>query len=173
MFLSLMAAAVFALTAFAQDGPGGPPYQDQGKAPDNRPNLLRQLGLSREQMEQVRRLNVERRPVMEAAQRRFREANRSLDQAIYADQVNEAEVQERIRETQLAQAELIKLRAMNEITIRRILTPDQLARFITLRQRFDAANANPARRPPPDGAMPVNNPGQRNFPPARGRQRQP
>lgn len=168
-----MAAAVFALSAFAQDGPDNPPHQNQGGGPDNRPNVLRQLGLSRQQMEQIRRLNVERRPLMEAAQRRFREANRSLDQAIYADQVNEDEVQERIRETQLAQAELIKLRAMNEITIRRILTPDQLARFIRLRQRFDAAKANPGRRPPPDGAMPVNNPGRRNPPPPGGRRQQP
>lgn len=112
-----------------------PPNQAQ----DVRGNMLRQLGLSREQFQQIRRMNAERRPMMEEAQRRFHEANRALDTAIYADQVNDADVQARLKDVQLAQAEVQRLRYMNELAVRRLLTPEQLVRFRELRERFEQA----------------------------------
>ncbi len=134
--------------------------QDQARRQNNPgANILRQLGLSREQMQQIRQFNVRRQPMMDAAQRRFREANRRLDESIYADQLVETEVQERIKEVQLSQAELIRLRSMSELSIRKILTPDQLNKFRRLRQRFDEVNSRPgrqaARLPQSDGKPPV------------------
>ena len=102
-----------------------------------RPNLFDQLGLELSQIQQIRRLNAERRPLMEAAQRRFREVNRALDAAIYADQLDEAEVQERLKEVQLAQTDVAKVRFLSELAIRKILTAEQLVRFRKLRQRFE------------------------------------
>jgi Spy/CpxP family protein refolding chaperone len=99
--------------------------------------MLRELGLSREQIEQIRQVNLERKPLMDEAQRRSRAANRALDEAIYADQLNEAEVEVRLKEAQLAQGELARIRYMNELSVRRILTPEQLTRFRELRRRFD------------------------------------
>lgn len=125
---------------------------------DIRANVLRQLGLSREQIQQIRRMNIERKPLMDAAQERFREANRALDEAIYADQVNEADVQSRLRDVQLAQAEVARIRFMNELAVRRILTPDQLIRFRELRQRFEQARENFQNRRPMDGERPANRP---------------
>ncbi|CAN5333827.1 hypothetical protein BH20ACI2_BH20ACI2_17030 [soil metagenome] len=122
-------------------------------------NILRQLDLNREQMQQIRQFNVRRQPLMEAAQRRFREANRRLDEAIYADQLVEGEVQDRIKDVQLSQAELIRLRSMSELSIRKILTPDQLNKFRRLRQRFDEVKSRPGRQavnlPQSDGRTPV------------------
>ena len=96
---------------------------------------------------------------MEGAQRRFRDANRKLDEAIYADHLDETVINERIREVQLSQADLVKLRSTNELSIRKILTPGQLNRFRRLRQSFEEANARPGRqfmqRPDPENRPPI------------------
>lgn len=109
---------------------------------DVRLAVLRQLGLSPEQMQRIRRLNVARKPTMDEAQRRLRVATNALDEAIYADEVAETDVQTRLKDFQLAQAEVARLRFMNELAVRRILTKEQLVRFRELRRRFDARGAN-------------------------------
>lgn len=101
-----------------------------------RPNLLAELGLSPEQRQQIRRLNADKKLIVRDAQQRLREANRNLDRAIYADNVNEAEVQARLKDVQTAQAELIKIRFTNELAVRKILTGEQIAKFRALRQQF-------------------------------------
>ena len=72
---------------------------------------------------------------------RLHNANRALDEAIYADTVDEAAFQSRLKEVNQAQAEVARLRFTNELAVRKILTADQLARFRDLRRRF---------APPPD-----------------------
>ena len=104
---------------------------------DGRQNLLMQLGLSRDQIKQLRTLNQDRRPKMEAAQTRVREATRLLDNAIYTDQLVDSDIEPKLKELQLAQADIIKLRATNEIAVRKILTLEQLVRFRELRDRFE------------------------------------
>jgi hypothetical protein len=69
------------LSIVAQD-----PLQPQGvgmnqNGPPPRPNLLSELNLSQPQMRQIRRINQERRPIMQESQRRLHEANRALDEA--------------------------------------------------------------------------------------------
>lgn len=142
-FLLLLIVAVVALTGAAsgQAGPppGGPPPdgQPQGDRPDdNRPNLLAELGLSPDQVQQIRRMNQERRPAMMQAQRRMRLANRDLDQAIYADNFSEADFQARLREFQAAQAEMTRLRFESELSVRKVLTPEQILKFRQLRAQF-------------------------------------
>ena len=140
IFLSLAVVMILAGPAAAQDGPpvtGGDQMNPKGNP---RRNLFRQLGLNPAQIRQIGQLNQRRRPVMEAAQLRFREANRRLDEAIYADHLNEAEVQERIKDVQMSQSELIRLRSMSELSIRKVLTPEQLTKFRRMRQRFDESN---------------------------------
>src|SRR5207237_5219391 len=66
-----------------------------------------------------------------------RDANRSLDQAIYADNINEDEIQTRLKEMQMAQAEVVKLRNMRELAVRKILTQEQLTKFRQLREEFE------------------------------------
>lgn len=103
---------------------------------DDKAGLLRQLGLTREQIQQIRQLNMERKPFLQEAQQRFRAANRALDEAIYADQSSEDTVKSRLKDVQAAQAEVVKIRYSNEFAIRKILTPDQLVLFRGLRQKF-------------------------------------
>ncbi len=108
--------------------------------------ILRQLGLSDEQIRQFRAVNAEWRPVRMEAQRRFREANRDLDIAIYADVVDDALVAERLQAYQEAQAELTRVRYAEEIAVRKILTPDQLVRFREARRRFAQARESIQRQ---------------------------
>lgn len=116
--------------------------------PDVRTATLRQLGLSNVQLQQIRRINIERKPLMDAAQRRLRQSNRLLDEIIYADNPSDADIQVRLKDFQLAQAEVSKIRFMNELAVRRILTPEQLVRFRRLRQRFEQVRDNAERQQP-------------------------
>lgn len=101
-----------------------------------RPNLLAELGLSPDQIQQIKRINQSRRPLMMEAQRRMRIANRELDSAIYRDSVSDEEFQTRLKELQAAQADLARLRFESELSVRKILTPEQIVRFRDLRRNF-------------------------------------
>ncbi|MEO8649475.1 MAG: periplasmic heavy metal sensor [Acidobacteriota bacterium] len=130
--------AFFAVGVTAQDGP---PPDGNGPA-EGRPDLFSQLGLSPEQIGQIRRINADRKPVMQEAQRRMREANRALDVAIYADAVNEGAVQTRLAEFQGAQAAVVKERFTSELLVRKVLTLEQLVKFREIRSRFTQAREN-------------------------------
>ena len=129
---------------------------------------MRELGLTRDQIRQIRILNETRRPLMQNAQRRQRVAMRDLDQAIYADAVDETDVRLKLQELQLAQAEVAKIRAINELEVRKILTPEELVKFRLLRQRMIEFRGRgndkvPNRRPPRDA--PPNSPKRQQRPP--------
>ncbi|HMO80217.1 MAG TPA: periplasmic heavy metal sensor [Pyrinomonadaceae bacterium] len=132
------------LSVYAQGEPSQPAPRDDPER--QRPMILRQLGLSDEQIRQFRAVNAEWRPVRMEAQRRFREANRDLDIAIYADVVDDALVAERLQAYQEAQAELTRVRYAEEIAVRKILTPDQLVRFREARRRFAQARESIQRQ---------------------------
>ena len=138
--LSLIFAGLLLTCAFstvkAQDEPPIDAPKPQVDAQQRRPNLLQELGLTKEQRQQIRRLNAKNQPMMREAQMRLREANRNLDQAIYADNVDETEIQVRMKEAQLAQAEVVKIRTLTELAVRKILTPEQLAKFREVRRQF-------------------------------------
>ena len=131
-------ATLFALPILAQDEPVSEPQRPVVNQ-DPRANMLRQLGLNRDQIQRLQRINRERKPLMDTAQEKLRNANRVLDEAIYADEVSETDVQAKLKDVQLAQAEVFRIRFTNELAIRRLLTPEQLVRFRNMRQRFERA----------------------------------
>ena len=137
-----------AFNSFSQvEQPAARPFAaTQPQTPVQRPNLLMELGLSPEQVQAIRRMNQERKPLMEAAAQRLKNANRLLDEAIYAEQLDENLIAARILEVQNAQAELAKLRFEAELNLRKILTAEQLGRFREIRRRF-AASAPAGQRP--------------------------
>ena len=131
---------LFCGNAFAQETPpdGKTPVNGfAGNQNQNRPNMLAMLNLTPEQVQKVRRLNAERRPLIEAAQLRLRNATKDLDVAIYADESDDTLVETRTKELQAAQSEIARIRAANEYAIRKILTPEQLVRFRDIRTRFE------------------------------------
>ena len=162
----LLLACIFS-GSVAVAAQGGPPPGDgpQDERPDGRrPNLLAELGLSREQVQHIRQINQERRPLMMEAQRRMRIANHELDSAIYRDSASDEDFQIRLKEFQAAQAALARLRFESELSVRKVLTSEQLLRFRDLRSKFaEAAEGemrNHRRRPGGQGAPP---PGDRSL----------
>lgn len=137
------------IAAVAQDNVAQPEAARptaEGPHERGRPNLLRELGLTREQLQQIRQMNIERRPQMITAQKAMRDAIGALDKAIYADSTNDDEVAARIKDFQAAQAEISRLRFNSELSVRKILTPEQLVRFKELRRRFEGNDENFPRR---------------------------
>ena len=139
LLLFLVCVLIPVSGALAQEATIATPAAAVEKPVDFRTSALKQLGLSREQFQQIRVLNQQRKPLTDAAQNRLRQANRVLDEMIYADNASDADVQARLKDFQTAQAEVAKIRFLNEFGVRRILTPDQLIRFRQLRDRFEQA----------------------------------
>lgn len=132
--LFFIVAMMLAVSAFGQE-----PQEQEAPPPDrpaDRMNILRDLGLSQDQIRQIRLINQDVRAKRQAARLRVGEAMRNLDQAIYADSVNEDLVGQRLKELQSAQGEMTKVNFENEFAIRKILTPEQLVRFLEIRRNF-------------------------------------
>ena len=138
LILALIICAV-PIVAAAQTPPPADGPQDARFAPrpgEPRPNLFMELGLTREQVQALRRINADRKPAEISARERFQDANRALNMAIYADTIDESEFRARLSEFQAAQAELARIKFTNELAVRRLLTPPQLQKFRELRRRF-------------------------------------
>ena len=137
-FLSLIFTLLMTALAFSSVRAQEPAEDDnQNQRQVSRPfKIMQELGLTREQIQQIRRINQERRPIMQEAQRRWQTARRNLDMAIYADDLNDEQVKELAKEAALAQAELLKERTLTEYLIRKVLTPEQLVKFRQLRQQL-------------------------------------
>ena len=123
--ISLAALLVFGLTisALAQDPPAPPSPADP----------IQQLNLTPEQRQQIRRLTAETRDERQNTNRRLREANIALDQALDAEPLDENLVEQRINEVAAAQAAQTRMRAHMEMRIRRLLNSEQLATLRRLR----------------------------------------
>lgn len=123
-------------------------FMPEGPGRANRGDLLRrELGLSPQQMRQIRLINRETRPKMQEAQEKYRVARRDLDEAIYADQLDEESLRSKVRAVIEAQGEISRLRAMSEIAVRKVLSPEQLGKFRDLRGRFAQGQAGDPARP--------------------------
>ncbi len=130
--------------------------------------IFEELGLSPEQIQQIKGINKRRKPITQAAQQRWREANRSLDAAVYADSTTDDEIKMRLKEAQTAQSELLKERTTTEYLIRKVLTPDQLIKFRQLREELmekmnELKNRNNPNNPNVQQQTPINRLQQRRF----------
>jgi len=115
------------------------------------PDPITQLQLTPDQRQRVRLILEENKDERQSINRRVREANVALDQALDADRTDENVIEQRINDLATAQAAQMRLRIHTEMKIRRELTPDQLATLRRLRlQVRDFVNGqrplNPQRR---------------------------
>ncbi len=140
--LAFRAASIAQETRTPEDKPVDVQRPEAKPPGDGRAEMFRQLGLTSDQIQQIRQINQQRKPAMEEAQKHLRQAMRALDAAIYADQVNEADVLARLDEVHRTQAEVARVRFMNELSIRKVLTAEQLVHFRELRQQFEQARKN-------------------------------
>ncbi|MBV9957786.1 MAG: Spy/CpxP family protein refolding chaperone [Acidobacteria bacterium] len=97
-------------------------------------DLVRRLNLTPEQIRQIREIRQQNAEEMRQSRQRLMQAQRSLDEAIYADTVKDSEVEARANELATAQAAVARHRALTELRIRKVLTPEQLNTLRTLRE---------------------------------------
>ena len=125
-------------------------YGQELTAPTSDP--IEQLRLAPEQRQRIRMIFEENKTERQSINRRVREANVALDQALDAEPTDEAVIDQRLQELATAQAAQMRMRIYTELKIRRELRPEQLA---TLRQlRLQARDFINARRPAPQRLRP-------------------
>lgn len=123
------------------------------------PDPIEQLRLTPEQRQRIRMIFEENKNERQSINRRVREANVALDQALDAEPADEAVIDQRLNELATAQAAQMRMRIYTELKIRRELRPEQLTTLRRLRlQVRDFVN----------GQRPLNqrplNPQRRNLP---------
>lgn len=117
------------------------------------PDPIEQLRLMPEQRQRIRMIFEENKDERQSINRRVREANVALDQALDAEPTDENVINQRLNELATAQAAQMRMRVQTELKIRRELRPEQLATLRRLRlQVRDVMNPqrplNRARRIP-------------------------
>lgn len=101
--------------------------------PDPAPDPIEQLRLTPDQRQAVRQIVADTRLERQSINRRVREANVALDQALDAEPTDENLIEQRINEAAAAHAAQLRMRIHTEMKIRRILNPEQLATLRRLR----------------------------------------
>lgn len=119
--------------ASAQNAPQQPPPSEETPAAEAATSILSQLNLTAAQVAQMREIREQSVPQARELTRRLNQARRALDESIYSDGTDEALVEQRAREVSEAQAAVVRLRALTELRVRRVLTPEQLQTFRDLR----------------------------------------
>jgi Spy/CpxP family protein refolding chaperone len=100
---------------------------------------IAQLNLTPEQRQQIRAIREQSKDERAIINRRLRETRQALNQALDADPPNETLIEQRAREAGDAEAASIRLRAITQTRIRRVLTVEQVR---TLRQLQAEAQQN-------------------------------
>jgi Spy/CpxP family protein refolding chaperone len=121
---------VTTLTAFAQSSQDPQP---NGAPPAGGPDLLEQLRLTPEQRQKIRMIQRDSKDERAAIALRLRESNRALEDALDAEVLDDAVIEQRIQAVSIAQAAQLRMRIQTEVKIRRVLNPDQLAVWHELR----------------------------------------
>jgi Spy/CpxP family protein refolding chaperone len=117
--------------------------------PEPTTDPIEQLRLSPDQRQAIRRIVAEGRDERQMTNRRVREANVALDQALDAQPTDENLIEQKINDLAAAQAAQLRMRIHTEMKIRRILRPDQLATLQRLRlQLRDVMNPQRLNRRP-------------------------
>lgn|GEM_PF-688417 len=129
--------------------------------------LLSQLNLTPEQITQMREIQAQSFSEARALTRRLNQARRALDEAIYADAVDETLIEQRARDVAEAQVALVRLRARTELRVRRVLTLEQLQTFRDLRQQAQRQRQlqrrlNRGQNPQRPGQNSLDNPNRQN-----------
>ena len=94
---------------------------------------IEQLNLTPEQRQRIRMIFEENKDERQMINRRVREANVALDQALDGQPIDESLVEQRLNDLAVAQAAQMRMRIRTEMKIRRELNHGQLATLRRLR----------------------------------------
>jgi Spy/CpxP family protein refolding chaperone len=131
VLLLAIALSSCAVSAWSQETQVGP---QQPQAPQADGDPIRQLNLTPEQVGQIRVIREQNKDERFRVNQRLRQAQRAMDDAINGDNPSEGLIEQRARELAEAQTAVTRMRAITQVRIRRVLTPDQLAKLRILQQ---------------------------------------
>lgn len=135
--MKILLSLIFVLTVFG--------IAQAKQEPGLNTDPIEQLRLTPDQRQAIRRIVADSRIERQTTNRRLREANAALDQALDSEPTDENLIEQRINEVAAAQAAQLRMRIHTEMKIRRILRPDQLATLRHLRLQMRDVMA-PQRR---------------------------
>ena len=121
---------------------------------------INQLNLTPEQRQHIRAIFEDNKTERQTTNRRLREANIALNQALDTEPIDENAINQRVNELAAAQANQIRMKIQIELRIRRELSPQQLAtwRSLRLQMRDFIDNQRPRKqRPAAQGLQPRRN----------------
>lgn len=109
---------------------------------------IEQLRLTPDQRQRIRMILEQNKAERQMLNRRVREANVALDQALDVEPIDETLIDQRISDLSIAQAAQLRMRIRTELQIRRELRPEQLAtlRRLRLQIRDVMGNQRPLNR---------------------------
>jgi len=122
----------------------------QAQNPQNQGNELRLLGLTPDQIQKIRAINLDLKDERQAANMKLREAQRALAEVVESPTPDENLIAQRSREVAEAQSNTIRLRSLTEARILQVLTPEQRIRLREMRQR-NLALRRANQQPSPNG----------------------
>lgn len=136
LFLLLLLLFCAAQSARAQGGGEGLRPQEAAQEPaEQNANLANELKLTPEQIGRIAAIREQTKDERRRINQRVRQAQRALEEAIYADDASQSLIDERMRELSAAQADSTRLRVRTEMNIRSALRPEQLAALREIRMR--------------------------------------
>jgi len=113
--------------------------------PNRQNKLAEELGLSTDQVGEIQAIRRRTAQSLRQARQNFQQAKKELDEAIYADSVDEQDLRLKLKRVSEAQAEITRTQALREYAVRKVLQPKQLKRFRELRKNFANRNGNKRR----------------------------
>lgn len=128
----LLGTAVLATTHANASGQEQSDSQQQPRSSEaeaarlNVQDPIQQLNLTPEQRERIRAIREQLRNERAAVGQRLQETNKALQNALDADNPDEALLENLIKDVAAAQAAAMRLRILNEVRIRRVLTAEQI-----------------------------------------------
>jgi len=168
LLLALGPAWSFALQGETDDDPAmqGPPGMMGPRGGMAPPDPEAELGLSEEQLSQLRALRSEAAKAGLRARTDMQLKQMELEELLEAEEPNEAAIQSKLRELSDARHALMQQRITNRLAMRRVLTPEQRAKWNKMRRHF--ARRGMMQRFRGQRGFGPRGRGQRGFRPGRG-----
>jgi Spy/CpxP family protein refolding chaperone len=134
--LVLIATPVFGIAQERSGRPSGEKSERGDRKDGHRFSLLRQLNLTNEQKQEIHRIRKASAENWRNTDNERKRAQIALDEAIYADTVDQNLVEQRARELGRLKGEVTRMQAMIELQIRKVLTTEQLNIMRNLRKQI-------------------------------------
>lgn len=133
IFQVLTVVLLLAAAVVSQDRYQNP--QPNEVSPNAATDLIEQLHLTPQQRQKIRAIREQSKEMRSAIRQRLVESNLALEQALDADILDETLIEQRLKEAATAQVASIRMRIQTELSIRRVLNPEQIATLRSLRQQ--------------------------------------